>query len=72
MDVEDMIMISIDDHVVEPPDMFANHVPERWRDHAPRSIVDENGYEKWWFQGNSMGTVGLNAVVGWPNEEWGL
>ena len=72
MDVQDMIMISIDDHVVEPPDMFANHVPERWRDQAPKSIVDENGYEKWWFQGNSMGTIGLNAVVGWPNEEWGL
>ncbi len=72
MNVEDMIMISIDDHVVEPPDMFANHVPERWRDQAPKSIVDENGYEKWWFQGNSMGTIGLNAVVGWPNEEWGL
>ncbi|MGY1770905.1 amidohydrolase family protein [Blastococcus sp. SYSU D00813] len=72
MDVQDMIMISIDDHVVEPPDMFANHVPDRWRDQAPKSIVDENGYEKWWFQGNSMGTIGLNAVVGWPNEEWGL
>ncbi|MFE6820936.1 amidohydrolase family protein [Streptomyces sp. NPDC057690] len=72
MHVEDMIMVSIDDHVVEPPDMFRNHVPEKYRDDAPRSIVDENGFEKWWFQGNSMGTVGLNAVVGWPNEEWGL
>ena len=72
MDVNDMIMISIDDHVVEPPDMFTNHVPEKYRDDAPKSIADENGYEKWWFQGNSMGTIGLNAVVGWPNEEWGL
>ncbi|MGY1770365.1 amidohydrolase family protein [Blastococcus sp. SYSU D00813] len=72
MNVEDMIMISIDDHVVEPPDMFKNHTPDKWKDEAPKSIADENGYEKWWFQGNSMGTVGLNAVVGWPNEEWGL
>jgi predicted TIM-barrel fold metal-dependent hydrolase len=72
MNVEDMIMISIDDHVVEPPDMFEGHVPEKYKDDAPKSIVDENGFAKWWFQGNSMGTIGLNAVVGWPNEEWGL
>lgn len=72
MKIEDMIMLSIDDHVVEPPDMFKNHVPDKWKDKAPKSIVDENGYERWWFQGNSMGTIGLNAVVGWPNEEWGL
>ncbi|MBY4039209.1 amidohydrolase family protein [Rhodococcus fascians] len=72
MKIEDMIMLSIDDHVVEPPDMFKNHVPAKWKDAAPKSIVDENGYERWWFQGNSMGTIGLNAVVGWPNEEWGL
>jgi predicted TIM-barrel fold metal-dependent hydrolase len=72
MNVEDMIMVSIDDHVVEPPDMFKNHVPDKWKDEAPKSIQDENGYERWWFQGNSMGTIGLNAVVGWPNEEWGL
>jgi len=71
MKVEDMIMVSIDDHIVEPPDMFKNHVPKKYQELAPKSIVDENGYEQWWFQGNSMGTIGLNAVVGWPNEEWG-
>ena len=29
MQVEDMILVSIDDHVVEPPDMFEDHVPAR-------------------------------------------
>ena len=72
MNVDDMIMVSIDDHVVEPPTMFDQHVPAKYRDEAPKSIMDESGYEKWWFQGLSQGTVGLNAVVGWPNEEWGL
>ncbi len=27
MNVDDLILVSIDDHVVEPPDMFLNHVP---------------------------------------------
>ena len=72
MDVNDMILVSIDDHVIEPPDMFDNHVPEKYRAEAPQSIMDENGFEKWWFQGVASASSGLNAVVGWPNEEWGL
>jgi predicted TIM-barrel fold metal-dependent hydrolase len=72
MNVNDMILVSIDDHVVEPPDMFERHVPEKYRDQAPKSILDENGYEKWWFQGVPSVSTSLNAVVGWPNEEWGL
>jgi predicted TIM-barrel fold metal-dependent hydrolase len=72
MDVNDLIMVSIDDHVVEPPDMFDNHVPEKYRDQAPKSILDENGFEKWWFQGIPSASSGLNCVVGWPNEEWGM
>ncbi|MEV6166566.1 amidohydrolase family protein [Streptomyces sp. NPDC052052] len=72
MKAEDMILVSIDDHVIEPKDMFENHVPVKYRDQAPKSIMDENGFENWWFQGKSSGTVGLNAVVGWPKEEWGL
>ena len=26
-----MIIVSIDDHVVEPPDMFEQHVPEAYK-----------------------------------------
>src|SRR5579884_4490546 len=38
MRMEDMILVSVDDHVVEPPDLFDGHVPERYRDVAPRSV----------------------------------
>ncbi|GAA5056887.1 putative TIM-barrel fold metal-dependent hydrolase [Thermocatellispora tengchongensis] len=72
MNVDDMILVSIDDHVIEPRDMFDRHVPEKYRDQAPKSIMDENGYEKWWFQGVPSVSTGLNAVVGWPKEEWGM
>jgi predicted TIM-barrel fold metal-dependent hydrolase len=72
MQVEDMILVSCDDHVVEPRDMFEGHVPDRWRDQAPRSVIDENGIETWVFQGVASKSSRLNAVVGLPKEEWGL
>jgi predicted TIM-barrel fold metal-dependent hydrolase len=72
MNVEDLILVSIDDHVVEPRDMFDNHVPDKWKDQAPRAVVQDNGIERWKFLDNDSGNMGLNAVVGWPKEEWGL
>ena len=38
MQLDDMILVSIDDHMIEPPDMFEKHVPAKWRDQAPRSV----------------------------------
>jgi predicted TIM-barrel fold metal-dependent hydrolase len=72
MNVDEMILVSIDDHVVEPPDMFEGHVPARWADQAPTVETDAHGMERWHFLGAESGSVGLNAVVSWPKEEWGL
>ena len=43
MNVEDLILISVDDHVVEPPTMFDAHLPARWKEHAPRLITKDDG-----------------------------
>ena len=72
MNVDDMIIISIDDHVIEPPDMFDAHVPARYRDQAPKLVRDEKGFDTWVFEGEGVGMVGLNATVSWPKEEWGM
>jgi len=72
MDPEDLILVSIDDHVVEPPDTFERHVPAKWKNDAPCLKADENGIETWHFQGVTATSVGLNAVVTWPKEEWNL
>ena len=72
MELDDMILISIDDHVVEPPDMFEGHVPERYRADAPKVVRTDEGIERWEFQGIEAGNMGLNAVVTWPKEEWGM
>jgi predicted TIM-barrel fold metal-dependent hydrolase len=70
---EDMILVSIDDHVIEPPDMYKNHVPAKWLDEAPKVVRNEQGIDEWVFQGQRTSTrFGLAATVGWPREEWGL
>lgn len=72
MDIDDLVLVSIDDHVVEPPDMFDGLVPEKYREWTPKLVACEDGKDRWMYRGNQTGVVGLNAVVSWPKEEWGL
>jgi predicted TIM-barrel fold metal-dependent hydrolase len=72
VNIDDMILVSIDDHVVEPPDMFDRHVPRKWADQAPKVVANEQGIDQWVYRGRPTGVVGLNAVVSWPPEEWGM
>lgn len=36
MNKDDLILISVDDHIAEPADMFDAHVPAKYKDRAPR------------------------------------
>ena len=71
MNKDDLILVSIDDHVVEPPDMFLKHVPAKYKAEAPIVVTDDKGVDQWIYQGRPQGVSGLNAVVSWPPEEWG-
>jgi predicted TIM-barrel fold metal-dependent hydrolase len=71
MRVDDMIILSIDDHLIEPPDMFDHHVPKKYADRAPKLIRTADGNEEWMFEGQTVGVMGLNSTVSWPKEEWG-
>src|SRR4051794_35601880 len=72
MRIDDMIMISVDDHVVEPPDMFKNHLADKWKDQAPVVVQKDDGTDVWRFEGRDMPNIGLNAVAGRPPEEYGM
>ncbi|GIU88587.1 MAG: amidohydrolase [Acidimicrobiia bacterium] len=70
---EDMILVSIDDHIIEPPDMYDRHVPAKWRDEVPKVVKNADGVDEWVFQGQATSTpFGMAATVGWPREEWGF
>ena len=73
MQMDDMILVSIDDHMVEPPDMYDHHVPAKWKDVVPKVVRNEAGVDEWEFQGEKTSTpFGMAATVGWPREEWGF
>jgi predicted TIM-barrel fold metal-dependent hydrolase len=72
MNLDDMVLISVDDHVIEPPDMFVNHLPERYKDEAPQLVHQADGSDTWTFRDTVIRTAALNAVAGRPKEEYGL
>jgi predicted TIM-barrel fold metal-dependent hydrolase len=67
-----MILVSTDDHVVEPPDMWTDRLPAKWRDRAPRLVRKPDGTDVWVFEGQQVPNIGLNAVAGRPPEEYGM
>jgi hypothetical protein len=72
MHVDDLILVSVDDHVVEPPDMFDGHLPDKYKDLAPKVVTKEDGTDSWVFEGQEATNVGLNAVAGRPPDEYGI
>jgi len=57
-------VISVDDHVVEPPRLFEGRLPNRLRDGAPRIVETPEGHQAWEFDGQRYTQMGMNAVVG--------
>ncbi|HET6954389.1 MAG TPA: amidohydrolase family protein [Acidimicrobiales bacterium] len=72
MQMDDMILVSIDDHFIEPPDMW-KHVPAKWQADVPKVVRNAEGIDQWVFQGQATSTrFGMSATVGWPSEQWGF
>jgi len=38
MQLEDLILVSVDDHAVEPPDLFEGRLPQKYAEVAPRLV----------------------------------
>ena len=62
-------VVSVDDHLVEPPHMFEGRVPKRFADRAPKVIELDDGSQRWAFDGRQIPNVGLNAAIGRPPAE---
>src|SRR6185369_14670640 len=68
----DMVIASVDDHIVEPPDLLNKHIPAKWRSHAPKIEKATDGSDVWVFEGRPHPNFALNAVAGRPREELGF
>jgi predicted TIM-barrel fold metal-dependent hydrolase len=71
MEMNDLILVSVDDHLVEPADVFENHVPAAFRDSAPK-LIREPSADYWMYGDRKIRNVAMNAVAGRPPEEYGF
>lgn len=62
-------MISVDDHILEPPHVWQERVPKKFKENAPRFVRDDKG-EAWVYAGRRMPTPGLSAVAGKKAEDF--
>lgn len=63
-------LFSVDDHIIEPADVWTSRVDKKFGDRIPH-VVEEGGKEYWQFEDQRDITMGLNAVAGKPRDQWG-
>ena len=69
---DDVQIISVDDHVIEHPNVWLDRVPSKYRDVAPRIERGADGNDYWVYEGEQAGNFALNAVAGKDPHEYGL
>jgi predicted TIM-barrel fold metal-dependent hydrolase len=65
-------IISVDDHLIEPPDLFEGRVTTRLADRAPHIVEDASGNQFWLYEDRQYPNIGLNAVMGRPKDQWSM
>ena len=54
MKIEDCVLISVDDHVVGPPDRWDGRLPKKYQDKAPKVTTRADGASVWMYEGHEM------------------
>ncbi len=62
-------LISVDDHVLEPPHLWVDRVAATDRERAPHQVI-EGDMEFWVYDGKRYPSSGLSAVAGKKKEEF--
>lgn len=62
-------LISVDDHLMEPPHTFDGRMPAKFADRAPRVVETEEGHQVWMIDGTAYFQVGFMCVAGRPKED---
>ena len=71
MHADELILVSVDDHVIEPPHMFEGRLPAKYASAAPKFVIRADGTMAWVYEGEEIPNVALNAVAGRPMSEYG-
>lgn len=72
MKMNDMVIVSVDDHITEPGTVFDRQLSGAALATAPKLKVKQSGSNYWEYQGKKIQSVALNAVTGRVREEYGM
>jgi predicted TIM-barrel fold metal-dependent hydrolase len=67
--VGDYLLVSTDDHIIEPPDVWQDRLGSKFQPLAPR-VVEVDGEERWLFEGDKLINLGLTVMAGKKYEEY--
>ncbi len=59
-------LVSVDDRVIEPPNVWVDRLPAKYRDIGPRMLEDD----AWVYEDKRVPTTGLSVTVGKSKEEF--
>lgn len=63
-------VISVDDHTLEPPDIFQGRTAAKFHDRVPRVITGDDGAPWWVIEDSLVPILMLNGASGRVLEEW--
>ncbi|MCH7554137.1 MAG: amidohydrolase [Chloroflexi bacterium] len=63
-------LISVDDHITEPGDVWTKRATGSMKDKAPKVVVTDDGTEMWQYAGKMVPNVGLSTMAGRTAEEY--
>ncbi|MDQ2651160.1 MAG: amidohydrolase [Actinomycetota bacterium] len=69
---DDVQIVSVDDHVVEHPNVWTERLPAKFQEAGPKITELDSGHQMWLFEGNMMPNIGLNAVAGKDPKDFGM
>jgi len=65
---DDILIIDADSHLTEPPDLWREGLPRRWRDRAPRMESDpDTGVTRWRLGDRWLLSPGAVSHAGWKH-----
>jgi hypothetical protein len=59
-------LVSVDDHVIEPPKVWVDRLPAKYREVGPRMLADDS----WAYEDKLVPTSGLSVAAGKRKEEF--
>ncbi len=62
--------ISVDDHLVEPRDVFHGRIEDRYKDACPRVERGDDGGDYWHFEDVRNPITGVDAEMSWERADW--